>query len=118
LQLSIENKHKTVHEELDTAKHVHADYQDVCLTQEHKNQCFKIALSHLQWFQDKGNRLLDSRVTGNEMCVNYSYLIPQIKQAIRLWQHSTSPTAKKFKVCQTAGKVAASVLWNAEVIII
>jgi hypothetical protein len=31
LQLSIENKHKTVHEELDTEKCVDADYQDVRL---------------------------------------------------------------------------------------
>lgn len=31
LQLSTENRHKTVHEELDTAKCVHTDYQDVGL---------------------------------------------------------------------------------------
>jgi len=29
LQVSTENRHKTVHEELDTAKYVHNDYQDV-----------------------------------------------------------------------------------------
>jgi hypothetical protein len=32
LQLSAENRHKSVHEELDTAKCVHTDYQDVRLT--------------------------------------------------------------------------------------
>jgi hypothetical protein len=55
-------------------------------------------------------------VAGNEMCVHY--VIPQTKQAIRQWKHSTSPTAKKFEVCQTAGKVMASVFRNAGVLLI
>ena len=83
---------------------------------EHKKQCFKIALSHLEWFQDKGRKLLESRVTDNEACAHY--LIPQTKQAITVWKHPTTSTAKKFEACQTAGKVMAYVFWNAEVILI
>jgi len=45
------------------------------------------------------------------------YPIPQTIQAIRQWIHPTTPTAQKFKVCQTAGKVMPPVIWNAGVIL-
>lgn len=55
-------------------------------------------------------------MTGNKTSVHYH--IPPTKQAIRQWKHPTSPTAKKFKVCQTAGKVMSPLIWNAGVILI
>jgi hypothetical protein len=33
------------------------------------------------------------------------------------WKHLTFLTAKNFKVCQSAGKVKASVFWDAEEVI-
>jgi len=44
-------------------------------------------------------------IQGERQQARVYYLIPQTKQAVRQWKHPTTHTAKKFKVCQTAGKL-------------
>jgi hypothetical protein len=108
LQLSISTVHSTVREEFIYCNEC-ACWVPRCLTEEHKNQHFEIAVSHLQQFKEKVNEFLEPIVRGHEMWV--LYFTPQAKQAGMQWKHSTSPTAKKFKVCWSARKVMALALW-------
>jgi hypothetical protein len=42
-----------------------------CLTEEHKNRRFEIALSQLQRFKEEGNEFLESIVTGDETWMHH-----------------------------------------------
>jgi hypothetical protein len=83
--------------------------------EEHKNQRFKIAFSHLKRFKEERNELLESMVTSNEPWVHHFSL--QTKQAGMQWEHPTSLKAKRFKVSHSAGKFMASVFWDVNGII-
>jgi hypothetical protein len=48
-------------------------------------------------------------MTADETCVHHFIIQKKKKkQAGMQWTHPTSPRAKEFKVCQSAGKVMAS----------
>jgi hypothetical protein len=54
-------------------------------------------------------------VTGEVTWVDH--FTPQTKKVGMQWKHLTFLTVKKFKVCRSAGKVMASVFWDADGVI-
>jgi hypothetical protein len=83
-----------------------------CLTGEHKNRRFVIVFSHIRRFKDEGTEFVEPTVTGDETRVQGS--AKKKKKAGMEWKYLTSSTAETFKVCQSAGKVTASVIWDAK----
>jgi hypothetical protein len=61
----------------------------------------------------KKKKFPESTVTGEETWVDH--FTPQTKKLE--CKHLTFLTAKKFKVCQSPGKIMASVFWDAEGVI-
>jgi hypothetical protein len=43
---------------------------------------------------------------------------PETKQQLMEWQHSGSPSPKKFRVQKSAGKVLASIFWDQDSILL
>lgn len=60
------------------------------MSQESKNRCFEIALSHLQWFKEDRNEFLESTVTGDRTPVEH--LTHETKQAGMEWEQAASLT--------------------------
>ena len=68
------------------------------------------SLDNLQRYKTKGEAMLETIVTGDEIRVHHYQ--PETKQASRQWRHKESPTPTKFKVVPSASKVMATVFWD------
>ena len=85
------------------------------LTDQNKETRKTIASEHFQRFQLEGEEFLEKIVTGDETWVHF--FEPESKRQSMEWHHTTSPRKKKFKTVRSAGKVMATVFWDAEGVI-
>jgi hypothetical protein len=62
-----------------------------------------LSLQHLLRYADEGEEMLNGIVTGDESRVHHCQ--PESKRASMQWEHSSSPSTKKFKITPSAGKI-------------
>lgn len=86
------------------------------LTDQNKETRKTIASELLQRFNLEGEEFLGKIVTGDETWVHF--FEPESKRQSMEWHHRNSPTQKKFKTVRSAGKVMATVFWDAEGVIL
>lgn len=96
-------------------KKVSARWVPRMLTDEHKKNRVDISRVNLEKFQADQDSFLSRFVTMDETWVHH--FDPETKQQSMTWKRASSPTPKKFKVSSSAGKVMASVFWDAKGII-
>nr|XP_032528131.1 uncharacterized protein LOC116778294 [Danaus plexippus plexippus] len=96
-------------------KKVSARWVPRMLTDEQKKKRVDISRVNLQKFQADKENFLSRFVTMDETWIHH--FDPETKQQSMTWKRASSPTPKKFKVSSSAGKVMASVFWDAEGII-
>jgi hypothetical protein len=65
-----------------------------------------LSLQHFLRYADEGEDMLNRYVTGDESWVHHYQ--PETKHTSMQWEHPSSPSAKKFKVRPSAGKVVLS----------
>ena len=82
------------------------------LTNQYKETRKTIASEH---FQLEGEAFLEKIVTDDETWVHF--FEPESKRQSMEWYHTTSLRKKKFKTVRSAGKVMATVFWDAEGVI-
>jgi hypothetical protein len=70
-----------------------------------------MSLQHLLRYADEED-MLNRIVTGDELWVHHDQL--ESKHASMQWNHPSSPSAKKFKVMPSAGKVMLSIFWDSQ----
>lgn len=71
---------------------------------------------NLARFQRNEQDFLRRFVTTDETWVHY--YTPETKQQSKQWKHADSPPPKKAKAVRSAGKVMASVFWDAKGILL
>lgn len=96
-------------------KKVSARWVPRMLTDEQKEKRLCISRVNLEKFQANKEIFLSRFVTMDETWVHH--FDPETKKQSMSWKRASSPTPKKFKVSSSAGKVMASVFWDAEGII-
>jgi len=87
-----------------------------CLIADQKRQRCQSSEQHLEFFRRDPNDFLSQLVTMDETWL-YHY-DPDTKQQSMEWQHSGSPSLKKFRVQKSAGKVLASIFWDKDGILL
>lgn len=85
------------------------------LTDNQKKIRYEMSLGNLEKFQADPETFLRRFVTVDESWIHH--FDPETKQQSMTWKRPSSPTPKKFKVASSAGKVMASVFWDAEGVI-
>ena len=85
------------------------------LTEAHKRSRLE-ACSELLEYCHSDKTFLQRLVTGVETWVHY--FEPESKRASIEWRHLTSPSSKKFKSQQSAGKVMMTVFWDSAGVIL
>jgi hypothetical protein len=103
--------------------HERLGYRKVCsrcfprqLIDEHKKTRMGSSLMLLQRYEEHGEAFLSRTVTGDESWV--FHYTPDCKAESITWKHPNSPVKKKFKTVQFAGKVMATVFWDAHGVIL
>jgi hypothetical protein len=76
----------------------------------------KVCSDLLSHYKADDESFLSQIVTGDETCIHH--FEPETKRQSMEWHHPTSPRRKKFKVTPSAGKVMATVFWDAEGVIL
>ena len=71
--------------------------------------------ANLARFEADPDRFVERFLTQDEFWVHH--FEPETKRQSMQWKHSTSPAPKKVKVVSSAGKVMASVFWDAKGIV-
>ncbi|KAJ8714438.1 hypothetical protein PYW07_002663 [Mythimna separata] len=97
-------------------KKVFARWVPRMLTDEHKSKRVDISRANLEKFQMDKDFFLSRLVTMDKTWIHH--FDPETKRESKTWKRASSPSLKKFIVSSSAGKVMASVLWDAEGIII
>lgn len=82
------------------------------------DRLFRVETSEelLAQLKEDKDGFLQALVTGDETWCHH--WIPETKRDSMQWKHSDSPPPKKFRVEASAGKVLASVFWDAEGILL
>lgn len=96
-------------------KKVSARWVPRMLTAEQKKIRCEISKSNLDKYQTDPETFLRRFITMDESWIHH--FDPETKQQSMTWKRASSPTPKKFKVASSAGKVMASVFWDAEGVI-
>lgn len=96
-------------------KKVSARWVPKMLNDEQKKKRVDISKANLEKFQADQEFFLSRFVTMDETWIHH--FDPETKQQSMTWKRASSPTPKKFKVSSSAGKVMASVFWDAKGII-
>lgn len=96
-------------------KKVSASWVPRMLTNEQKEIRCQVSKANLEKYQADPDNFLRRFVTMDESWIHH--FDPETKQQSMTWKRPSSPTPKKFKVTSSAGKVVASVFWDAEGII-
>ena len=71
--------------------------------------------ANLARFEADSDRFVERFLTQDECLVHQ--FEPETKRQSMQWKHSTSPAPKEAKVVSSAGKVKASVFWDAKGIV-
>lgn len=85
------------------------------LTDEHKAERVTCCIE-LRELSESDNTFFDRVITGDETWVHHYE--PESKRRSMQWRHSTSPRPKKFKSQKSAGKIMATVFWDAQGLIL
>jgi histone-lysine N-methyltransferase SETMAR len=85
------------------------------LNDDQKEIRYQMSKANLEKFQADPETFLRRFVTVDESWIHH--FDPETKQQSMTWKRPSSPTPKKFKVTSSAGKVMASVFWDAEGVI-
>ena len=65
---------------------------------------------------ERDNTFFDRLITGDETWIHHYE--PESKRQSMEWQHMTSQKPKKFKTQKPAGKIMATIFWNAKGVIL
>lgn len=82
------------------------------LTPDHKRMRVTCCEGLLARYRENPDGFLERFVTMDETWIHH--FDPESKRQSMQWKHSTSPARKKFRVQPSAGKIMASVFWDAE----
>ena len=113
--MSSERAYHILSEELGMKK-LSARWVPRLLTQDQKRIRVNMSEECLARFQRNQQDFLRRFVTTDETWVHY--YTPETKQQSKQWKHVDSPPPKKAKTVQSAGKVMASVFWDAKGILL
>jgi hypothetical protein len=86
------------------------------LTDDHKTLLKEVCSYLLSCYEADGESFLSRIVTGDETWSHH--FEPETRNQSVEWHHPTSPRKKKFMVTPSAGKVMATVFWDAEGVIL
>ena len=86
------------------------------LTVDQKHTRHTLSRTNLNLFEEDPANFLKRFVTMDETWVHYFTL--EAKQQSKQWKHPGSPPPKKAKTVPSAGKVMASVFWDADAILL
>jgi histone-lysine N-methyltransferase SETMAR len=100
-----------LHEELDMRK-LSARWVPRLLTMEQKRVRSQMSINNLEFFKRNTRDFLRRFVTCDETWVHY--YTPESKQQSKMWTKRGEPAPKKAKTVLSAGKVMASVFWDAK----
>lgn len=112
--ISCERVENILHKELDLSK-VSARWVPRLLTPDQKQTRLVMSLANLALFEADPITFLERFVTQDECWVHH--FEPEIKRQSMQWKHPSSPAPKKAEVVSSAGKVMASVFWDAKGIV-
>ena len=115
LGISRDTVHQIITEDLEMRK-VSARWVPKLLTLDQKRARTNMSRENLQRFQADPEDFVQRFVTMDETWVHH--VTPETKEQSKQWKHVGSPTPKKAKVTPSAGKVMASVFWDADGIIL
>jgi histone-lysine N-methyltransferase SETMAR len=111
LGISQERVHAIIHNELNMMK-VSARWVPKLLGPDNKRIRHNISRDNLARFNMNPEKFIQQFVTMDETWVHHFQ--PEMKEQSKQWKHPTSPVPKKAKAVVSAGKVIASVFWDAE----
>lgn len=97
-------------------KKISARWVPKMLTDENKKNRMKTAKVLLDRYQHDPANFMSRLVTQDETWVHH--YTPELKRQSMEWHHKGSPPPRKFKAVPSAGKVMASVFWDAEGILL
>ena len=98
------------------------EYSKVCarwvprqLTDEHKSERVNCC-TELRELSKRDNEFFGRLITGDEPWIHHYE--PESKKRSMQWRHPTSPKPKKLKSQKSAGKIMATVFWDAQELIL
>ena len=98
------------------------EYSKVCarwvprqLTDEHKSERVNCC-TELRELSKRDNEFFGRLITGDEPWIHHYE--PESKKRSMQWRHPTSPKPKKLKSQKSAGKIMATVFWDAQGLIL
>jgi histone-lysine N-methyltransferase SETMAR len=100
-----------LHKELDMKKFC-ARWVPRLLTADQKCTCMKISEQCLEHFNKNKTDFVRRRITMDETWIHH--YTPESKQQSKHWTEASCSVPKKSRSVQSAGKVMASVFWDAE----
>ena len=114
ISISRERVENILHNELGMPK-VSARWVPRLLTPDQKLTRLVMSEANLARFEADPDRFVERFLTQDECWVHH--FEPETKRQSMQWKHSTSPAPKKAKMVSFAGKVMASVFWDAKGIV-
>ena len=111
LQISQERVHNIIHQDLGMTK-VSARWVPRLLTPDHKRARLVTSRDNLALFERDPEDFLQRFVTMDETWVHHYQ--PESKEQSKQWKRPGSPTPRKAKIVKSAGKVMASIFWDAK----
>lgn len=109
--ISQERADHILRNELEMSK-VSARWVPRLLTHDQMRTRSNFSRNNLVLMQEDPEKFLSRFVTMDETWVHHFQ--PETKEQSKQWKHKTSPTPKKAKATNSAGKVMASVFWDAK----
>ena len=109
--ISQERVHSILTEDLEMRK-LSARWVPRLLTVDQKHTRRTLSRTNLNLFEKDPANFLNRFVTTDETWVHH--FTPEAKQQSKQWKHPSSPPPKKAKTVPSAGKVMASVFWDAD----
>ena len=113
--ISQERVHSILTEDLEMRK-LSARLVPRLLTVDQKHTRHTLSHTNLNLFEEDPANFLKRFVTMDETWVHH--FTPEAKQQLKQWKHPGSPPPKKAKTVPSAGKVMASVFWDADGILL
>ncbi|UYV73312.1 hypothetical protein LAZ67_10002671 [Cordylochernes scorpioides] len=80
------------------------------LTKEMKKKCLNTCKELFEHYEIGGESFLDRIVTGDESWIHHH--IPDSKRSSAEWHHKGSPSPKKLRITEFAGKTVKDAFWN------
>jgi len=111
LNVSVGSAYSQIHDSLKFSK-VCSRWVPKELTEECKRKRLDVCSRHLARYCEEGDNFLQQIVTGDETWIHHYE--PKSKEQSMQWKHPSSPTAKKFKMQPSAGKLMLTIFWDSQ----